>query len=306
MKKILKLLQIILLIEIIFFVNKNVVNAKNIKIDDIRLQDVFKNNTIIEYNQNFDVCHLLKEIEGNEYCSGGYYDYPIDVYYYNESDELIKTEKFLGPYNEEIEDYVDSNIVINNDYTEYWKLETLILDYEDLGLKLVPYTYKEPEFSLSCDSSNTNKISRCQLKIKITNRFDNVKFKINSEQNEIFEVKVGDLFENLEINEGVYSLSAKPVLIETRTANEFTIITFKVKISEEKEIQNITKITNLEYKDIANENTINEILPPQSDDTLIENPETGSNISLFVYSIFVISISVSLFLIITRKEQVKL
>ena len=177
----------------------------------------------------------------------------------------------------------------------------MILD-DPLGFKFVPYEYQKPEFNLTCIPYKTtkNNYTKCTLKTKYKTRIDNIKFKIDSNENYIYDETSGELFENIEKSNGMYIAKSKNTYTDAQNTDEITIITFKVKNSD-----NI-KITNLIYEDKAENRTINEITTPKAEGEPDQNPNTGDLSFLITYAFAVLTISAALFLIIYKRENIQI
>ena len=291
----------ILIIELLIFKNNILVFASTKDISEIRKGQIFKNETTITYNDVFDMCNLVRDIEYYEDCQDYYFAEPIELVYYNSSNEIIKKDFFQGPYDYETDSFINSNLIINNEHSQHWKFEKVILD-EPLGFKFVPYEYQKPEFNLTCIPYKTtkNNYTKCTLKTKYKTRIENIKFKIDSNENYIYDETSGELFENIEKSGGMYIVKSKNTYTDAQNTDEITIITFKVKNSD-----NI-KITNLIYEDKLGNRTINEITIPKTEGEPDQNPNTGDLSFLITYAFVVLTISAALFLIIYKRENVQI
>lgn len=169
--------------------------------------------------------------------------------------------------------------------SKYWVITNAFIDdYGADTIYLAPYEYKEPSFELSC---NPNKIvsgeySICTLNTKYYSKLKNLNFKLDIGNYEISDVELGESFDNLQLENGVYSVSGKDDMEENAEGLETTIIKFKVSSNDDKEITNTDniKVTNLEYTDIIDNNSVElltDTVTKEVDSNTIKNPYTGND-----------------------------
>lgn len=329
MKKIFKTISILLIttISMTLFIFKEKINifAETMGMDDIRVGDVFKNGTIIPYNESFNICNLATDIDN---C--WMYDDSICFTYYDENDKHLGRE--TNQYYDSIYDYYTNSykeveLKVSNDYSEYWIIDRII-NGSGLSIVFKPYTYVEPTITITCDPNKVepNEPSICTVKVKYTTKIRNIKFSLDTGEYEISNVTPGDFFEDLKLDDNMYSLNTKS-LINDGEEVEVTVVTFKISSKEEKDIdvENNIKIQNITVTDSVGSKNTNEltatvkqesnkeIIPTKSDDEINEgkdlpkeNPKTGNDSYLILYAILVVSVSISAFILVFQKSNVKL
>lgn len=320
MKKVLKVISILLItiLSTIMFISKNKINvfAEITSIyDAMKIGTVFKTGTIIPYNEPFDTCVLDPT---NEYC--GEYSSNLCISF-AQSDGEYKYKCKRNPNDTERE------LIIDNETSEYWILDSFG-GGSGMWMNFVPYKYMVPEFNLTCDPNQTtlNEYSLCTLRVKYISEFNDIKFSLDTGDYELIELTSGDFFETPKLNEGIYSFNLKSIIKPTEEEKEITIATFTIKSKEEKniDIENNIKIVNLNYMDITANETISEIsttvkhektiITPSDDneidagkDVIInENPKTGNNSYMLLCIISVIFVSMSIFMIIIKKDNLEI
>ena len=332
MKKIIKYLSLImiLIISIGLFMYKEQLNvlAEVNNLADVRLGDVFKNGTVIPYTEGIDYCAL-----GDEYYCENLPDARSQYMwfmYYDENGNFLSAEEF-NRYDENFDELKDIDAKINNDYSNYWLVE----DFGHgciAGFVFIPYDYKKPTFTLTCNPSSLkyNQYSTCFIKTKYYEKINSLNFTLDFNDFDITDINIGESFENLSVNNNIYSLDSKSSVVDSKEGTELTVITFRLNSKEDKNIdlENNIKVTNLNYIDKIENGQIDEvnttlkqdIMTPSdeintpndeiqistSEDAIPSNPKTGDETTFIIYGMLVTFVSVSLFLIINKKEEYEL
>ena len=128
MKKYLKFFSLILITIAItvLFINKDKIDvfAKTRNITDIKIGDVFKFGDVIPFNDVVNPCETNPE---SNYSFSNYRSVFIQYY----KDSSLKYQLASKQYNyiyATQEDSAHTKIIIDNNYSEYWKLEEIFLD----------------------------------------------------------------------------------------------------------------------------------------------------------------------------------
>ena len=189
--------------------------------------------------------------------------------------------------------------------SKYWKIYTSETDYYGSPtLFLKPYDYKEPTFELICNPNRINpgETSTCELKVNYYSKINNLNFKLDTSYYEISNIEVGKDFDNLEINNGTYSLDSKNILDNSEEGKTTTIISFKIKSNQNDIIEsNNIKIQELTYSDELSESpakTLAATVNQSKNNNILDlkNPKTKNNLIIvgILLSVIVISITVSI------------
>lgn len=207
----------------------------------------------------------------------------------------------------------DCNEDILNNYTGYWKIAKYLgMDqYSTIEYALVPTTYEEPTFKLSCNPKSIKKgeYSECELSTKYYSKFKNLNFKLDVSDYETIDVKPGSHFENLQLENGVYTVTGKDDMEESEDGIETTIIKFKVTSNNDKEVKitNNIKVVDLNYSNGYENNSfgvLTDTIRKDKTDTntvidKIKNPKTGDKVFIIIA---LMSISLVIGAIIYKKR----
>ena len=200
--------------------------------------------------------------------------------------------------------------------SNYWKVVKYLerSAYTQYNYALIPYEYKEPTYELSCNPQKISigEYSTCSLKATYYSKLKNIDFNLNIKDYEISDIKAGDDFENLKVEDNNYSLTGKNSMEESDEGNETTIITFRITSPTNKEVnaKDNIKIKNINYKDQVEEGTKNFVTatvkqePTNNDGNseILKNPNTGDK--LLVIVLFIITITIlGICTIIYRKKK---
>ena len=186
--------------------------------------------------------------------------------------------------------------------SNYWKVVKYLerSAYTQYNYALIPYEYKEPTYELLCNPEKISigEYSNCSLKSTYYSKLRSIDFSLSLNDYEISDIKVGDDFENLKVEDYNYSLTGKNSMEESDEGNETTIITFRITPQTDKEvnIEDNIKIKNINYKDQAEEGTKNFVTatvkqePTNNDGNseIFKNPNTRDK--LLVIVLFIITI----------------
>ena len=181
----------------------------------------------------------------------------------------------------------------------------------------VPIDYKKPEFNLSCTPDNVkiNENATCTIKAKILTKLNNIQFSIKAEGFKIKNIKPGDFFKDLKLENNNYSLKSKSTFSKLTELTEMTLVTFKISSSELKniDIENNIKILNILYEDDVTKKTIGEIsstvkqlnvIGPNGE--LLQNPNTGETSYILLYAVLIITIITSISLVASKKNNIQI
>ena len=323
MKKYLKFFSLILIIIAItvLFINKDKIDvfAKTRNITDVREGDVFKLGDIIPFNDTVNPCRINPE--SNYYTCTNYSIVYIDYYKDSSSKKPLDSKRYNYIYATG-EDSTYTNITIDNNYSEYWKLESIYYSYCSgwVSYKLVPVEYKEPTFTLDCNPTEIKpgETSICSLNMTYYNTYSKVDFKLDTSDFNISNVQINESFENLSDNEDSYSIKPLNELVESDEGTEMPIMTFEIKSEEEKGINvenNIKTIVSIhdEYGDGKEEteisSTVKQATPPDEpiDEPIDENPKTGNTITTILLIILLsLLLGTGIFIVVYRYKNIEL
>lgn len=322
MKKIFKNLSFILItiLSIGLFTYKSKINifAEITDIGDMRIGSVYKNGDVITYNGAFNFCNIDPNASDCEEYNYGFY-----IEYLREDDTTIRYVKNDGPYDWSTGEYHNVQMVIQDNYSEYWQLKKVSYA-SGTYLNFSPFYYTAPEFNVECNPNKiqTSEYSLCTIKTKTKYPLESVSFNLDINDFEIIEIKAGDYFEKISVNNNVYTTKTKENI--NNLEEEIILATIELKTKENKkiDIENNVKITNINYKDLLETNTISELsttINQEKDENYVtpsddketnegktitpDNPKTGDNSYLILYGILVLVISVTLFLIVNKKSN---
>ena len=192
--------------------------------------------------------------------------------------------------------------------SEYWKVYTAVGDYYDRTLVLLkPYNYIEPEYKIECNPKQITpgETSKCTLKANYHSKIKSINFKLDIADYTISDIKAGEDFDNLKIEDNIYSLISKDTLEDSEEGKEIDIITFNIKSNSEKIIgENNIKVLDIKYEDGLAESTtktISETVNQEKIDIkeLITNPKTRNNLIIIILLFSLITISI----IINKKRN---
>ena len=213
--------------------------------------------------------------------------------------------------NECIQDYLNGDYSkfweFIYDVSKYWKIYTATeTNYGKPILFFKPYNYIEPEYKIECNPTEIapGETSTCELKVKYHSKIRSLNFKLDTDQYNISNVEAGDDFEDLQENDGVYSLASKSSLEDSEEGRTTTILSFLIKSDGNtvSSADNI-KVVDLEYHDELSESpkkmisaTVTQSKQEKPDiKNIINNPKTRNNliIILLMFSLITISIIIS-------------
>jgi len=198
--------------------------------------------------------------------------------------------------------------------SNYWKIYdngTMVYGVPILFLK--PYNYIEPSFEFSCEPKNimVGETSTCVLKANYHSKINGINFKLNTSDYEIITTEVGNDFENLEINDGIYSLSSKNTLEDSENGKSTTIISFMIKSNK----NNITDTDNIKIKDLNYSDELSESPTKALAATVnqskknniidLKNPKTKNNFIIVSILLSVILLSIVISVIRNKKVSIK-
>lgn len=319
MKKYLKFFSLILITIAItvLFINKDKIDvfAKTRNITDIKIGDVFKSGDVIPFNDVVNPCEITSE---NNYTCVNYSSVLIQYYSNSGLTYPLSTSKQYNYIYATGEDSAHTNITIDNNYSEYWKLEKIYANYCDGALfyRFIPVEYKEPTFTLDCNPTEIKpgETSICSLNMTYYNTYSKVDFKLDTSDFNISNVQINESFENLSDNEDSYSIKPLNELVESDEGTEMPIMTFEIKSEEEKGINvenNIKTIVSIhdEYGDGKEEteisSTVKQATPP--DEPIDENPKTGNTITTILLIILLsLLLGTGIFIVVYRYKNIEL
>ena len=196
--------------------------------------------------------------------------------------------------------------------SKYWKIYTSeVTYYGEPMLFLKPYNYIEPEYKIECNPTEIapGETSKCELKVKYHSKIRSLNFKLDTDQYNISNVEAGDDFEDLQENDGVYSLSSKSSLEDSEEGRTTTILSFVIKAEGNtvSSADNI-KVVDLEYHDELSESpkitasaTVTQNKQEKTDiKNIINNPKTRNNILVII---LLLTIIISSVLISNRNKE---
>ena len=196
--------------------------------------------------------------------------------------------------------------------SKYWKIEEMLINtYNVRMLKLLPYEYIEPEYKIECNPTEIapGETSQCELKVNYHSRIKSLNFKLDTDQYNINNVEAGEEFEDLQVSDGVYSLSSKSSLEDSEEGRTTTILSFIIK-SEGNTVASADniKVVDLEYHDELSESpkitasaTVTQNKQEKTDiKNIINNPKTRNNILVII---LLLTIIISSVLISNRNKE---
>lgn len=193
----------------------------------------------------------------------------------------------------------NNEINVLSGISKYWKVIKYIGQdhYYKYNYALVPYEYKEPTYELSCNPEKISKggYSDCSLKATYYSKLRNIDFNLKINDYEISDIKAGDDFENLKVEDNNYSLTGKKNMEESDEGKETTIITFRITSQTNKEvnINDNIKIENINYTDQVEEGTKDVVTATVKQEKKLENnnlsnPLTSNNIIYILISLAIL------------------
>ena len=198
-------------------------------------------------------------------------------------------------------------------FSKYWKVySTEQTFYGQPILYLKPYNYIEPEYKIECNPTEIapGETSQCELKVNYHSRIKSLNFKLDTDQYNISNVEAGEEFEDLQVSDGVYSLSSKSSLEDSEEGKTTTILSFVIKAEGNtiSSADNI-KVVDLEYHDELSESpkitasaTVTQNKQEKTDiKNIINNPKTRNNILVIILLLTIIISSV----LISNKNKEK-
>jgi len=188
--------------------------------------------------------------------------------------------------------------------SKHWKVYTTSLTYYGTPtLFFKPYDYIEPEYKIECNPTEITpgETSKCELKVKYHSKIRSLNFKLDTDQYNISNVEAGDDFEDLQENDGVYSLASKSSLEDSEEGRTTTILSFLIKSDGNtvSSADNI-KVVDLEYHDELSESpkkmisaTVTQNKQEKADiKNIINNPKTRNNIMIIILLLTIITTSI--------------
>lgn len=315
-RKILKYISlvVIMILTIGLFIKKDKISvfAKTKNLTDVKIGDIFKVGDVLPFNDTVSPCSYDSNYSCNNYGT-------VELRYLDSRLLFIDSKSYDYSYPTSTNPNF-SNIIVDNNYSKYWQLVEVSPYSSDsiLIYKLVPYEYKEPEFSLSCNPVEVKpgESSVCSLNVTYYNNLENIDFGLSISDFDIYNININDSFKDVSDSDGVYSLSPLDELVESEEGTEISLITFEVKSEEEKGInlEDNIRVVNLGYSDNYSESddgevvevtsTVKQVTP--SDDMVGENPKTGDTLYLVLCGILTVVFSVGLFFIINKNQEIQL
>ena len=310
MKKMARVLLVVLIAGVIFF-NKEIMGfAKYDRLDQINVGDIIKNGTEIPTSGH----------DRANYGNFTFYD---------------NNNKNIGEISISVPDSQRPNIIIQNDYSEYWKVTNIKIEeysyyygragnFKVVYFTLRPYEYKNPEISINCDSETITygETTECKVNLNYYSQMSSISFKLNTDDYDIDGIEPTDDWKDLEVGEdGTISLNSTENL--TLDKNNSTIISFRISPKENTVIDNLDNIqlSNINYSDnIVSNNTISdsnttvkqklkeenkeEKTKDGNSKNILKNPSTG--LMKFYISIILLFVVVIISAgIITYKKNIK-
>lgn len=197
--------------------------------------------------------------------------------------------------------------------SKYWRIIKYLGQdgYTKHNYALIPYEYKEPTYELSC---NPEKISiggysDCALKATYYSKLRSIDFNLYINDYDISDIKAGNEFEILKVEDNNYSLMGKSSMEESDEGKETTIITFRITSQTNKEvnINDNIKIDNINYKDQVEEGTKEVVTATVKQEKKLENnnlsnPLTSNNI---IYILISLAILITVISFNTKIKSIK-
>ena len=231
---------------------------------------------------------------------------------------ILKINNYNNPYpNIQIPEDYRNNESLFWEYiftiSKYWKVYTNEQDFYGTPMFfLKPYNYIEPEYKIECNPTEIapGETSTCELKVTYHSKIKSLNFKLDTDQYNISDVKSGEDFENLQVNDGLYSISSKNTLEDSEEGRTTTILSFTIKSDSDvvASSDNI-KVLDLEYDDELSESpkkvataTVNQNKKEKADiKNIVNNPKTRNNIILIILLLTLIISSI----IISSKNKAR-
>lgn len=172
---------------------------------------------------------------------------------------------------------------------------------------MIPYEYKEPLYELSCNPEiiSQGEYSNCTLKATYYTKLKNIDFNLNINDYEISDVKAGDDFEDLQVEDNKYSLRGKSSMEESSEGKETSIMTFRItsKTNKEVNLENNIKIENINYQDQVEEGSKEIVtatikqksLNNDNNTKIFKNPNTGDKV-LIIMLLMIFSLGIGTFI----------
>ena len=163
--------------------------------------------------------------------------------------------------------------------------------------ELIPFNYTKPTFEIECNPIQVSpgQVSNCSLYVNYQKRINNISFKLNTDKFDIKDEMVGELFENLKLEDSTYSLIAKDSMQDNENVTKVVVLNFSLSLKDgEKAIDdNNINVTSISYDDALSSHDVNDQISTtvksevtstdnQND---IENPKTNN--SLYYILLFV-------------------
>ena len=310
-----KKIPFILLIVSIAFGLTTTVSAKG------KIGDIITNGDILEKKDTNGVILYFTDTNANEYKASIWSGEDITfgtvprsvltsqvAEYMSDSDYTIN----WGEYNSGPKKFFE---YIEN-YSEYWKIREIGMEnyYRSITYTLVPVSYTEPTFEIVCNPTQLSpgQVSECSLNVLYYSKLSNVIFKLSMDKYDIKDIRTGELFENLNIEEEIYSLTGKDSMEDSDDGVKTTVINFKIQVKDNEEIidsANNVKVTSLNYQDSVSNHTIEEVSTTvgvnkdsnnNDNKETIQNPMTRNN---FYYVLLVIGIALVSSLTIKKAKR---
>ena len=244
-----------------------------------------------------------------------------EIYIYTSYGNNINRGVYINDYNNSYPD-----IEIPTDYktnpesfwnyifsiSKYWKIYTTETSFYDTPLLyLKPYDYIEPTFNIECNPSQITpgETSRCVLKANYHSKIKSLNFKLDTDLYNISNINAGEEFENLQVNDGVYSLTSKSSLEDSSEGRTVDIISFNVSSNKDTIVSSDNiKVLNLKYVDELVESptkalaaTVNQTKKNNILD--LKNPKTKNNFIIVSILLSVILLSIVISIIRNKKTS---
>ncbi len=296
---------LIAILMVISVINRDKIDvyAKSKGLNKVEIGDVFKNGDVLDATDGVSDCDFYNSITS---C----YTFTYIVFnYYDENGDFISSSSFdIG--NNSMYSSNDTP-VIDNSYSEYWKLDYYFEQCNAMEFEFVPVEYKEPTYEIKCNPSeiSSGEESVCELKTTYYSKFNNIKFRLDTDDYNIVDIVAGENFTNLKNENCFYSLDGKD-MEESDTGLSAVVVRFRIKSTGDKEITklNNVQVQNLEYSNAFGNKTVDVLTdtvkqrgkktPSTVINQIVENPSTGRSLLVLVI-LLVVSITS---LIITRKQ----
>ena len=320
MKKLMKYFSFVLLIllSFILFAYKEKINvfAETKKFVDIEIGDIFKNGDVLPYDEPIDICKFLP---GDDNCV---FNYSVIVFYLDENNNYVDSVSFPREHNWMTGEFAPIDVVIDNDVSEYWIFDS-VMETSSLNFVFKPYIYNEPTFDLVCnfENNNTENYYMCSFKTNYFTKIENINLSFEDSDLEITDIRAGEHFNDLNVTDGIYSLTSKSFVSNSNDGDEIDVLTFKVSYVDVSVIESELKVKDVNYSTKVSNNTVDEIkakvvkesIITPSDETNtgkkeeidVNNPKTGDSSYFGIFLVILLG-NVGLFLFIYKREESKL